>query len=479
MDPDLTEAHHGIRPAATRGTAIVLSNPGAQDLYPAEAFAAAGFDMHLASTPEDARTLCDAHSPSVVVMPLRLAGQSMIPYMKRCKDMVGTAVLVIADNHQIDEAAEAMREGADDCLFLPFSTARLTRALKAVLSGELVHHLPLEPRDAQPATPERWTTLDGEAGTETVASPDGLIAQCPEMRRLVARVATIADAHEPVLIHGEVGTGKSAFARAIHARSRRAEGPLVTVDCAGTDQSGLERLIFDDAPGSARVAAVGGTLVLDRIDEMPLDLQGRLLPLLQPCDERDASVPDIRIIATLAGAPSQALAAKRLRRDVYYLLNVITFALPPLRLREGDVGRILSAKIAEISRRLDRAPPTIDSEALTLLTGYHWPGNLSELVGWLRGALITCGDRIGPHDLPPELHMYRAGATLVRDGSEPPQDASFASLVGQRLADIERAVIEATIQAEGGSVPRAARVLDVSPSTIYRKRDGWSRESSG
>jgi DNA-binding NtrC family response regulator len=185
---------------------------------------------------------------------------------------------------------------------------------------------------------------------------------------------------------------------------------------------------------------------------------------------------NVRIIVSLTRSPTQALAENRLREDLLYNLNVITFPLPPLRNRTGDLGRVLMSKIDEISAELNRAPPRIDGEAMAVLSTYPWPGNLSELVSSLRGIFLTAGEVIGRRDLPQALTGHQVGKErhVSEKTSQAPAINGLGSLVGKRLADVERAVIEATIAAEGGSVPRAAKVLDVSPSTIYRKREGWA-----
>jgi two-component system repressor protein LuxO len=450
--------------------ALVISTAEASDFFADEAFAMAGCALLRAHTLSDAEELCKSRNPDLLVLPLRLEGDSLIPYLTECKAEKDLSVIVVAESDQINDAAEAMRAGADDCLFHPFSNARLTRTLRAVS----------QPRGARASEPadRRVRAVDGadwppaESAARLPDPVHGMIGTTPEMRRLLRRVDAAAGVSDPVLIHGEVGTGRSSFARAIHDASSRATGPLVTLDCAATDPATLER---DLSPGTANGAfarATRGTLLVDRVDELDPKLQARLLPLLSPDAEPDTP----RVIATLSRNPAQALSEGRLREDFYYALNVLSFALPPLRMRGGDVGNILLTKIREIAANLGREAPTIQGPALSVLSTYRWPGNLTELVSTLRGVLLTCGDVISTRDLPSRVMEEESISSLrPQPVAAATSGADLAPLIGRPLAEIERAVIEATIAAQGGSIPRAAKVLDVSPSTIYRKRESWTK----
>ena len=457
--------------------ALVLSTPESAMFFGEEAFARAGCRVVRAHSLDEAQSKCIEHKPELVVLPLRLSNQSLIPYLGQCKAQHAPGIVVIAENEEINDAAEAMRAGADDCLFHPFSSARLTRTVRAALNPRLSDRVfdvteDLMP-DPVPATAPATVAAPPEAQA-TVTPPHGLIGNSPDMRRLFRKIEAVAKACDPVLIHGEVGTGKTRFAQAIHAGSHRADGPCITVNCSALDGGQFVEAMFARGSTGALNRAKGGTLIVDRLDELDRGLQGRLLPIVsRDADER---THDVRVIVTLTRSPTQALAENRLREDLLYSLNVITFPLPPLRQREGDLGRVLMAKIDEISGELGRTPPRVDGEAMAVLSTYPWPGNLSELVSTLRGVLLTAGDVIGRRDLPQELIWHHVGNTRRVPGraSDVPAINGLGSLVGKRLADVERAVIEATIAAEGGSVPRAAKVLDVSPSTIYRKRESWT-----
>lgn len=468
--------------AAAPALALVLSTPETAVFFSDEAFSRAGCAVLHAQTLTEAQALCTERRPDVVVLPLRLSNQSLIPYLGDCKAHHDPGIVVVAENEEINDAAEAMRAGADDCLFHPFSSARLTRVLRSVLNpGLAARALEAEiytaPQPVPTPPPGPTPAAIAQDPNKQPSTTHGMIGQTPDMRRLFRKIDAVAKARDPVLIHGEVGTGKTRFAQAIHARSDRAHGPCITVNCAALDGGHFIDTVFGRDGGGALVQADGGTLIVDRLDELDRGIQGRLLPLVS----RDPSerTHDVRVIVSLTRSPTQALAENRLREDLLYSLNVITFPLPPLRRRDGDMGRLLTAKIAEISAELDRTPPTVDGEAMAILSTYLWPGNLSELVSTLRGVLLTAGDVIGRRDLPQELIWHHIGNDKRYAGraSDVPAINGLGSLVGKRLADVERAVIEATIAAEGGSVPRAAKVLDVSPSTIYRKRESWANLS--
>ncbi len=456
--------------------AIVVSTAEAADFFAEEAFAMAGCTLLRAHTLYEATELCKSRNPDLLVIPLKIEGESLIPYLTMCKAEKQISVIVIAESDQINDAAEAMRVGADDCLFHPFSNARLTRTLRSVTGTGTAR---------QPATASHRAEVkaanDGDAPDSGPASrlPEpvhGMIGTTPEMRRLFRKIDAAASVSDPVLIHGEIGTGRSTFARAIHDASSRAGAPFVTLDCAALDPETLETELSPANPSGAVARAGRGTLLIDRVDELDTRLQARLLPLVAQHATPDGAAATARMIATMSRTPAQALAEGRLREDFYYALNVLAFALPPLRMRGGDVGNILLTKTRDIAKALGREAPDLRGPALSVLSTYRWPGNLTELVNTLRGVLLTCGEVISTRDLPTDVLEEETLSSLRPPNSHgTAARGDLAPLIGRPLAEIERAVIEATIASEGGSIPRAAKVLDVSPSTIYRKREGWTR----
>ena len=349
-----------------------------------------------------------------------------------------------------------MRLGAFDCLFRPFSPGRLTKTIAAAL-------------DAAPGPkPQRAPNVaTGGQGAVLPTPPanapplDQVIAASDEMRRLVARANTLALSDAPIFITGGVGTGKSLFVEGIHAASRHGQRALVTVDCPAIEPAQLlnARARYERA----------GTLVLDEICELDLHAQAHLLAMLESWSAQNQGP---RLIATTRHDPARAIRKGRLKPELYYRLNVATLALPALAGRDDDIALIARTKLGDFARSEGRRITGFSEAALDILTANDWPGNVRELLNllWLL-ALTQDGPVITPASLPDELTSHPA-----EDAPPPAPDLGGTSLVGKTLAEIERLVIEATIRAEGGSLPRASRVLGVSPSTLYRKREAWFRD---
>lgn len=433
-------------------TSVMVVSDG-EDLraLPEDPFRRAGLHVTRCTRLDEAAALCAELRPRLVFLPLTLGGEPAARLLHLCLELQpAPVVVVIASHDEINAAAEAMRAGAFDCLFLPFSPGRLEKTIGAAVKA-MPGFNPVEA--AQAPTGDAAPAQGADAAVLTASR---------EMRDLLARTHTIAASQAPVIVTGEVGTGKSLFAQEFHAASARARNPLVTLDAPTLNADQLDAAILGEASE--------GTLVIEEICELPTALQSRLLALI---DGRIGKPDAPRIIATTRHDPLQAIRDGHLRPALYYRLNVTTLALPPLRGRGEDIALIARTRLAEFSRNERRAITGFTDDALKLLTAYAWPGNTRELVNLVWSLVLTqAGLVITPEALPGEIvdptRHWPAAA-----GTEP------TGLVGLSLAEIERRVIEATIRAEDGSVPRAARVLDVSPSTIYRKRDAWENGSGG
>ena len=301
----------------------------------------------------------------------------------------------------------------------------------------------------------------------------------PRMRRNVELARRVADADLPILLRGETGTGKEAFARAIHMHSSRRDRPFVAVNCAAIPESLLDSELFGYEPGTFTgglkqgktgkvLAASGGTLFLDEIGDMPLELQTRLLRVLS---EREVTplgaVEPVPVALNLVCATHRDLEAMveagGFRQDLYYRIHGVRIALSPLRER-GDLADLVLSLAAE--QQCAAGPLTLSAEALEWLVSHPWPGNIRQLSNVLRLLALTCDDGIArAHDLPEEI---RAGRTAVasRDGGE--ADAACASLRG--AADMaQRTRILQALRECGWAVSRAARQLGISRATLHRR----------
>jgi len=390
-----------------------------------------------------------------------------------------TRVVVITANGSINKAVEAMRLGAFDFLVKPFDETRFQNAVENGL------------REFTAAT--GGTPAPRRAPSR---APGGFIGSSPVMQELYDRIGSVSRSMATVFLTGESGTGKELCAQAIHAASSRAKGPFVPLNCGAIPADLLESEVFghlkgsftgaiSDKPGAA-AAADGGTLFLDEICEMDLNLQTKMLRVLQsstiqPVGATKQRKVNVRIVCATNRNPLEEVKAGRFREDLYYRLQVVPLHLPPLRERGEDILEIARAALAQYAREEGATFRDLSPEVAEHFLRLPWPGNVRQLQNVLRNiTVLHRGTVVTPDLLPADLlaDTPRAAPITVPVAEAPahvPGADPVAALVGMPLAEIERRVIEATIRAHGGSIPKAARVLDVSPSTIYRKRDAWEK----
>jgi len=481
----LSTAQGGPPATGEKSFAMVVGDADMEARVPDAALLALGLTPYRAKTLSQARAFSGTPGLDLVILPLSLDDTSLLPMLRDCGARPNRpAIVIIAQSDEINDAAEAMRAGADNCLFTPYSEALLARTIVSALKQngrtpltaqpEPLPRITPHPEGAEPAT---------DLGTIEPPPPPrlfhGLIGTGAAMQAIFTQISATAASNAPIIILGEPGTGKTSLATTIHQVSERAEGPFVLLECAGQTTETLSQTLADGTGGPGLFdRAAGGTLFIDRMDELPGLAQARLFSALQDLENGSGHDDPPRLIATISGHPTTLMAAGTLRSDLYYALKVVELTLPPLRHRSDDLPALIDTHLESMAALDGRAKPTLSSAALRELQTYDWPGNLRELSNVMRGLVLTgSGARIDRNDLPSSIVTERAFARLASqyglDASEGELAAAISPLIGKRLADIERAVIEATIAREGGSIPRAARVLDLSPSTIYRKRDAW------
>lgn len=407
--------------------------------------------------------------PDLVFLPITVDGQSARQFLDQIfAAPVQPVVVVVASNDQINAAAEAMRLGAFDCLFRPFSEKRLAKTIAAATAALPVRSLLGSTSGTNGASSTSAPIAEGDAPPGAPPYDEAPIFVSIEMQAVLARVDAVARSEAPVFLTGEPGTGKALIASVLHARSNRADGPLVTVDCATLSTFNFAEEMAGRDGAIAR--ASGGTLHLDEIGALDPALQPRLLALIDEAlspGHEDGSRP--RLVASTRHDPVALLRNGQLRPELYYRLHVTPIALPPLRARQGDIQLIAEAKLATFARREGRGFTSLRADTLKRLEAYEWPGNVRELINaiWAVVALHD-GTEVTPDMLP--LTVVTGPGTETTSGS-----LGLDNLIGLTLDEIEERVIDATIRSQGGSIPRAARVLGVSPSTIYRKREAWAR----
>lgn len=382
-----------------------------------------------------------------------------------------TRVLVITADGSINRAVEAMRAGAHDFLVKPFDETRLVSSVRNALAS--VGQAPPGARSAE---------LPGGAF-------QGFIGSSPAMREIYGRITSISRSLATVFISGESGTGKEVCAQAVHDLSNRAEGPFVPLNCGAIPADLLESEVFGHLRGAftgaianktgAAAAADGGTLFLDEICEMDLNLQTKLLRFLQtstiqPVGAATPRKVDVRIICATNRDPAEEVRQGRFRADLFYRLHVVPIHLPPLRARGEDVIEIAEHVLGQLSSEEGKSFTGIEDEVKALFCRHPWPGNVRQLINVLRNAVVLNeGPLVTRAMLPLEmLHFDETGSGAAMPPEPVESTATLGGLIGRPLAEIERLVIEETIARYGG-VPRAARVLDVAPSTLYRKLSSW------
>ncbi len=368
----------------------------------------------------------------------------------------GQLVMLITAFGSVDLAVQAVRAGACDFVTKPFRTEVLLLAVERALRERSMRREIVRLRDHR-----------GEP-------PSGLVARSPEMRVVLEVARRAARSHATVLITGESGTGKGALARWIHDHSPRRDGPMLEVNCAAmpgglveAELFGVRRGAFTDARESRDglfVEASGGTLFLDEIGEMPLEAQAKLLGVLEsnkvrPVGDTTEVEVDVRVVAATNRAIEDDLRDGRFRTDLFYRLNVIRIAVPPLRERTDDIPELVRAFLQRRSRG-EALPLGISEDALRWLMRQPWPGNVRELANVIeRAVALTEHDTIVLEDVVDVGNTRDAVPDLL------------AGAVKRRLSldDVERQYISQVLDDCGGNVSRAARILGIDRRTLYRK----------
>jgi DNA-binding NtrC family response regulator len=397
------------------------------------------------------------NGPEIVLLDLKLGEASGAEVLEKIRSHNSDIEVVIVTGYAtVDSAVECMRAGAFDYLSKPFDDShRVVQTLRRAKE-----HRALRVRNRE---------LEGELGRRSVL--DRIVGQGPAMRRILETVAALSRSESNVLIEAESGTGKELIARAIHETSPRSGGPFVPVDCGALPEGIVESELFGHERGAFTGAsrssaglfrsAGGGTLFLDEVGELPLAAQVKLLRAIQEREIRPVgatrSVPvDVRIVAATNRDLEEELRNGRFRADLYYRLRVVAIDLPPLRERPEDIP-VLAGHF--IGRYGGGAGITgIEPAALEALLCQGWPGNVRELENRIEAAVaLARGPRLTCRDL-------RLEETPIRTGNRSALDS-----VPLTLRAYERACLEEALHRASDSVPRAAALLGIGRSTLYRK----------
>ncbi len=416
-----------------------------------------GFVCTEAETAESALESLDTTPPDIVVTDLKLPSLSGTDLLRKIREQLPRAETAIMTGHgSIESAVDAMRQGAYDYIEKPFRVERLRQLLQRM--AEKVRLV----------TENQF--LRERVSTETQL--DGIVGTSVKIEDVMRMISRLKETRTPVLVTGESGTGKELVARAIHFRGPLAQMPFVAVDCGSLVPTLMESELFGHEKGSFTgalktkaglfQAANGGTIFLDEIGELPLELQAKLLRVLQEKEVRpvgsNVKVPvDVRVIAATNRDLESAYRAGTFRKDLYFRLNVVTVHLPSLRERRSDIPQLAHCF-------LDRYAPgeniQLTPNAMKSFLQYDWPGNVRELENCIARA-VALGDHrtIDVGDLPP----------AVRVGQEADAQATDSALSTTALSDLERITILRVFEQAGGDKALAGRMLGISRATLYRK----------
>jgi two-component system, NtrC family, response regulator HydG len=423
-----------------------------------------GYEVTHASTGREAMERLRAHPADLVLTDLKMPGMTGIDLLKAVRTLdPDVEVVVMTAYGTVETAVEAMKEGAYDFVAKPLKRLELVTTVRKALEKR---GLQVENR--------RLREQLAEVGEGEV------VGQSDAMRALLAEVEQVAPADATVLLTGESGTGKGRIARTLHQLSRRRDRRFVTVNCAAIPESLLESELFGYERGAFTGAtqrkegrfdlARGGTLFLDEITEMTPSVQVKLLRVLQEGEyERVGGTEtlraDVRVIAASNRDIEKEVDEGRLRKDLFYRLNVIRLEIPPLRDRYDDVPLLAQHFLVKFNRKNGTSLAGFTPDALEALSAWSWPGNVRELENAIERAVVLCReDRIDLDDLP----------AAIRKGRGSRQRVGFE--VGTPLKYVERRMIEETLRSTGGDKVLAASLLGITARTIYRREAEWAQE---
>jgi two-component system, NtrC family, response regulator HydG len=414
---------------------------------------------------QHALTLLETERPDVVLTDLQMPGVDGLTVLRRAVELDPDVVVIVITGHgTVDSAVEAMRAGAFDYLLKPLPSNDALRLVveRAVARRRLVEE---NRRLRESLSPQvRFDTLIGESTA---------------MQSVLELVRKAARSEANIVIQGESGTGKELVARAIHANSPRAAEVFVPVDCAALPEPLLESELFGHERGAFTGAertkpgmfevADRGTLLLDEVGELPLGLQAKLLRALQEREIRRVGgtklIPiDVRLVSATNRDLGESVRKREFREDLFYRVNVILIALPPLRDRTGDVPLLAYHFLGRYGRNRERPLEGLDADALALLEAYPWPGNIRELQNVIeRACALADGPTLGLRDLPDHIRVRGRPAPAVPGKRLPLRQARETWLrvfTQEYLTDL--------LRDHGGNISQAAKTAGVDRKTLHR-----------
>jgi len=457
------------------------------------------YDFFHVETGTEAKTFIERYVPQVVILDLQLpdiSGQDVLEWIK--ENEFPTEVVIATAHGSVDIAVNMLRKGADDFIEKPIVAERLKASIRVHLEQVKLRNM----------------VEDLRSNVERTRF-HGFIGSSLPMQLVYKTIDAVASTNASVFIIGESGTGKEVCAEAIHKQSDRHDKPFVAINCGAIPKDLMESEIFGHIKGAftgattdrrgAAMQANGGTLFLDELCEMDLDLQKKLLRFLQTSsftplgDSRERKV-DVRIICATNRDPSAEVAAGRFREDLFYRVHVIPIEMPPLRERGQDIVTLANHFLKSYSRQDNKKFLALNKETDRLFTSLPWPGNVRQLQNIIRNIVILNNDKYveikhlppGLSDTiptkqpssvtpPPEQKMDiltqpRDITSIVPLEVVPNTDHISSSLPIRPMWQVERETIQRAIDYCDGNVLNAAVLLELSPSTVYRKKQAWESD---
>lgn len=448
-----------------QGTILVVDDQAPIRESIAEILKHAGHVVQCCAGAIEALALLERNSFDVIITDLKMPGMNGLEFIRELESrQVDAQVVMVTAHASVTSAVEAMRHGAFDYIEKPFDADQIERLVSRAMS----HGRLAAGRSSMPlANPERLPNLVGSSAV---------------MQRLRSRVCQVARTHETVLICGESGTGKELVARAMHWASPRASGPLVSLNCPALSPQLMESELFGhergaftsaDAPRTGRFElADQGTILLDEITEIAAPLQAKLLRVLQERTfERVGSSStihvDVRVLASTNRDLLKEVREGRFREDLYYRLAVVPLVVPPLRERRGDIPELVRHFKQAAAARVGTQPAELAADTLQLFQDYSWPGNVRELENIItRVTVLGTGSTIDADQVRPWLIGGTTAAELNSVGTGADRNPVPA---GMNLHDMERKLIESTLDQFDGHRERTARALGIGVRTLTNK----------
>lgn len=431
----------------------------------AEVLEGEGYQADRAQTGEEALRRLRQGAYDLLLVDVRMPGMTGLEVTRTArKEYPSVPVVVMTAFGSIETAIEAIRDGAFDYISKPMNLEELKKTISRALATRRIE----------------GRRVEGEKESEEGEPPETVIGTSPAMVEVYKMVARAAPTRSTVLILGESGTGKEVIARAIHQHSPQALGPFVAVDCGALTETLLESELFGHARGAFTGAvmdkegvfeeAAGGTCFLDEIGNISLNMQAKLLRVLQEHEVRRVGGKewvkvDVRVLAATNQNLAELVKKGVFRQDLYYRLNVVTIQLPPLRERMKDIPALAHVFLKRYSLASGKSLTSISDEAMQMLLAYSWPGNIRELENVIEQAVVLSNQpMLMPEDLPVEV---REGVNCKSSPDVSPDEQSFFSGTPS-LEEVKRRYVLYALSRTHGNISQAAKILDIDRRSLYR-----------